>query len=132
MKSLLVIALTLALSAPISAADAKGTPEDEAAIRSLLQGYQTAFNRRDVKAVLMLHTENAELVQRSGICLKGRGELEQQYTRIFKGIFADRPPGAGPRSVSIRFLRPDVAIVHGIGDTTLPGAAGPTTWLPTS
>ena len=68
---------------------------------------------------VMLHTESAELVQRSGIYLRGRAELEQQYTRIFKGIFADRPPGPEPKWVSIRFVRPDVAIIHGTGDATL-------------
>ena len=90
MKGLLIVALALALSAPIGAADAKGTPADEAAIRRLLAAYTEAFNRHDVNAVVMLHTESAELVQRSGIYLRGRAELEQQYARIFKGIFADR------------------------------------------
>jgi uncharacterized protein (TIGR02246 family) len=119
----------LALAAQITAADAKGAPQDEAAIRDLIGAYQAAWNRHDAKGVAMLHTESAELVQRSGMYVKGRAEIEQFIAGLFKGIFADQPPAPGPKITSIRFLRPDVAIVHGTGDATarafVRGAADP-------
>jgi uncharacterized protein (TIGR02246 family) len=94
------------------AADVKGSPDDEAAIRGVLAAYGTPFDRHDARAVAMLFTENGEIVQRSGIYLRGRPAIEQHLTRLFQGIFKNAGPGPEATVLSFRFLRPDVVITH--------------------
>ncbi len=122
-RNLPIIALILSLATPIIAADVKGTPEDEVAIRSVLAAYQTAFARHDLKAVMILYAESAELVTRTGRYLKGRSEIEPHLALLFRGLFKDAKPTPPSDSwiKSTRFLRPDVAMVHGVGEANIPG-----------
>lgn len=104
-------ALQLASSAALS-----GTPEDDRAVRDVIARWDKAWNTHDVKALVELHGDDAETVNRFGRHLKGRSEHEKQFTSIHQGPFKNAQ--AAPQKVfSVRFVRPDVAVVRTIWET---------------
>jgi len=54
--------------------------------------------------------EDADYVVINGNQIKGHAEIEQQHQRIFDTIFKDTTLTLNVKQ--IRFLRPDVAVVH--------------------
>lgn len=89
---------------------AAANPE-EAAIRSRVAAYVTAFNKHDANAVASFWSEGAVYVNRAtGEEVTGRAAIAAQ----FKTTFESQPALKLDVSVeSIRFLAPSVAVEHG-------------------
>jgi uncharacterized protein (TIGR02246 family) len=91
---------------------------DEAAIRSIVQGSEDAWNRGDAQAFAAHYSESGEFTNVIGQQLYGREAFIAQHAKIFSTIYK------GSRNVfsvtKITFLRPDVALVD--IDGTLSGA----------
>lgn len=83
---------------------------DEAAIRQAVQQVQDGWNAHDGKAFAAPFAADADYVVVNGMSLKGREAIEKGHTTIFTTIYKDSHNVGTIKSV--RFLRPDVAVVH--------------------
>lgn len=86
------------------------TREDEEAIKKVIAGTTEAFNKHDAKAFARFYTPDAELVTVRGERMRGAVEIEKGL----EAIFATRATAATLKTlnVSIRFIKPDVAVAH--------------------
>lgn len=97
------------------AADAQ-TPQtsakdkDEASIRQIVQQVQDGWNAHDGKAFAAPFAADADYVVVNGMSIKGREAIEKGHTAIFTTIYKDSHNVGTVKG--IRFLRPDVAVVH--------------------
>jgi uncharacterized protein (TIGR02246 family) len=83
---------------------------DEAAIRQVVQQVQDGWNAHDGKAFASPFASDADYVVVNGMKIKGKDAIEKGHTAIFSSIYKDSHNVATVRG--IRFLRPDVAVVH--------------------
>ncbi len=115
-RALLLPLLTLVIVGFVSGyavtcdAQSRGGREDEEAIMKVIAGTTEAFNRHDAKAFTRFYTSDAELVTVRGERMKGAAEIEKGLA----AIFATRARAASLRTldVTVRFIRPDVAVAH--------------------
>jgi uncharacterized protein (TIGR02246 family) len=90
-----------------TSADAK---PDEASIRQVVQQVQDGWNAKSGQAFAAPFAVDADYVVVNGVKIKGRDLIEKGHTGIFATIYKDSHNVASIKS--IRFLRPDVAVVH--------------------
>jgi uncharacterized protein (TIGR02246 family) len=97
--------------------------EDEVAIRHLFQSLLDAWGAGDACAYAGLFTDDADYVAFDGVNQKGREAIfvghQPLFERFLKG---SRLIG---EIVSIRFLAPNVALLHATGNTILAGKTAP-------
>ncbi len=103
------------------------------AILELGQALQDAWNRGDAAGYASFFTDDADFVPWNGSYGRGRQAIEDGHRRLFDGPLAgsrmvlvgDGADAAPPES--LRFVRPDVAVMVIPGVVTLAGqgAAGP-------
>ncbi len=97
------------------------------AILELGQDLQDAWNRGDAAGYASLFTDDADFVAWNGSHGRGRQAIEDAHRRLFDGPLAgsrmvlidDDAESASPES--LRFVRPDVAIMVISGVVTLAG-----------
>lgn len=101
-------------------------PADRQAILELGQALQDAWNRGDAAGYAALFTEDADLVAWTGAYARGRQTIEDAHRKLFAGplagskmVLVNDGPGAAPPE-SVRFLRPDVAVMVTSGAVTSP------------
>jgi uncharacterized protein (TIGR02246 family) len=114
-------ALVLALREPADASgqaseNRKGSEprparKDMEEIRKAVQTYVAAFNKGDLKALMAHWSADAEFLEESGKTIRGRDALKARFAKTFKDS-----PGMKIRIAvkTLRFVKPDVAIVDGI------------------
>lgn len=117
----------------ISTSPAFDEPAERRAILGLGQALQDAWNRGDAAGYASLFTDDADFVAWNGTYGRGRQAIEDGHRQLFGGPLAgsrmvlvgDGPEAAPPES--LRFVRPDVAIMVLPGAVTRAGesAAGP-------
>lgn len=83
---------------------------DEARIRQVGQQIEEGWNAHDGKAFAAPFAPDADYVVVNGMKHKGREAIEKGHTGIFTTIYKDSHNVGIVKSV--RFLRPDVAVVH--------------------
>jgi len=93
-----------------SAQTSQNSAPDESAIRQVVQRLQDAWNAHDGKAFAEPFASDADYVVVNGMKIKGREDIEKGHTGIFTTIYKDSHNVGTVRGV--RFLRPDVAVVH--------------------
>lgn len=83
---------------------------DEAAIRDILQQQVAAWNKGDAEACARHFAADGTFTNILGMFFKGREAFRERHEQIFRGAFH----GTTKQSdvVSIKFVRPDVAIVE--------------------
>jgi len=96
-------------SLSVTAVDSQ-TTEDDAAVHNLAAGFSAARNAFDAKALANLYTEDAHYTRFDGQNVRGRAAIEKSWAEAFQ------QPGfkntQSQREVtSVKFLRPDVAVV---------------------
>jgi uncharacterized protein (TIGR02246 family) len=85
--------------------------KDETAIRKLIRQLQDGWNAHDPKAAAAPFAPDADFVVVTGLHLKGRDEIEKGFA--FRLAQPDYKGSKNTITVKgIRFLRPDVAVVH--------------------
>ena len=110
---------------PIVTTDDRTTERaaDEAAIRDLFAELLAAWGRGDGHAYGAIFTEDADYVAFDGSRTKGRAAIAESHQRLFDTWLK------GTRLVgqveSLRFLGPDVALVHATGAMLMPGKDRP-------
>ncbi|MFQ5690742.1 MAG: YybH family protein [Gemmatimonadota bacterium] len=116
---ILAILAILGSSAPSSA---QGTPEDEVAIRQLIESHAVAWDHHDAAAAAAPYREDASVRLSDARELQGRREIEEWHRELFrsKALRASRHSHPG---VMIRFLRPDVAVAD--VESRITGMRGP-------
>ena len=82
---------------------------DEAAIQAILQQFENAWNAYDSVSLAALFAEEANFIHIFGGQLDGRTAIEAAHRVIFDTIY--RGSHASFMLRSIRFVRPDVAVV---------------------
>lgn len=112
MKSLFLALYMLALS---TTAFGQSLEEEESAIRELWATFSEYYSARDAAGVASLYADDADRFEQVSKKAVGREEIRRQYERELARRAAEpsRPPFK-PGEQTIRFLRPDVAILDGI------------------
>jgi len=103
-----LIFLFFAMIQPVYAQSA-----DEAAIRDNVKQLETGWNTKNGAAFAKPFAEDADYVVINGRVLKGKEEIATSHQRIFDTVFKDTKLALTVKQV--RFLRPDVAVVHASG-----------------
>ena len=83
--------------------------KDEGAIQDILKQLETAWNAYDSVSFAAAFVEDANFIQIFGGQLDGRAAIEAAHRHIFNTIY--KGSHANFQLRSIRFVRPDVAIV---------------------
>jgi len=84
--------------------------QDETAIRQIIKSVEEGWNAHDAKAFAAPFASDADYVIVNGMYIKGRDAIEKGHVGIFTTVYKDSRNAATVKSV--RFLRPDVAVVH--------------------
>jgi uncharacterized protein (TIGR02246 family) len=82
---------------------------DEGAIQAILQQFEAAWNAYNSVSIAALFAEDANFIHIFGGQLDGRTAIEDAHRVIFNTIY--RGSHASFTLQSIRFVRPDVAVV---------------------
>src|ERR1043165_2385385 len=118
MKTLLAITLlTLTLSDPVAAPHKHAA--DETALRDAVRQMETGGNTHSGAAFAKPFAEDADYVVINGRYIQSRTVIEKAHQQIFDTIYKDTTISLTVRD--IRFLRPEVAVVHVDGTRTGPG-----------
>jgi uncharacterized protein (TIGR02246 family) len=116
-------AIVLSLAA-ISAAQAQ-TKLDEEAVRNLPQAFCAAFNKHDGHQLAQIMADDIDFVTVGATWIHGKSDFEKYHTRLLNGRFHSIKTEV--LQVAVRFLRPDIAIIHwswaGAGDKNPDGTA---------
>ena len=83
---------------------------DLEALQRLPQQHCDAWNNRDVHALANLLAEDGDFVTVATVYLHGRKDYEAFHARLLQGRFKDSK--FEPMHTTVRFLRPDIAVVH--------------------
>jgi uncharacterized protein (TIGR02246 family) len=96
---------------------------DEAAVRALYQQLMDGWNQGSGDAFAAVFTEDGDLIGFDGTHFKGRQEIAPFHQRLFdKWLKGSRLVG---QVKDVRFLSPDVALMHAVGGTVLRGKSEP-------
>jgi uncharacterized protein (TIGR02246 family) len=99
------------------------TADDEAAVRTLYLQLMEGWNQGSGEAFAAPFAENGDLVAFDGLHFEGRREIISFQQPLFdKWLKGTRLVG---QVKSVRFLTPDVALMHVIGGTILRGESRP-------
>ena len=99
------------------------TPADEAAVRALYRELMDGWNLGSGDAFASVFTEDGDLVAFDGTHFKGREEIAPFHQKLFdKWMKGTRLVG---RVKDLRFLSPDVALMHAVGSTVMLGKSEP-------
>ena len=96
---------------PVQTHDSRAA--DEAAMRESIKQMETGWNTKSGAVFAKPFAEDADYVVINGMYIQGRATIETQHQRIFDTIFKDTKLNLTVKQ--IRFLRPDVAVVHVTG-----------------
>jgi uncharacterized protein (TIGR02246 family) len=105
-----ILVLTFVYIQSGHAQTSQDSKSDEAAIRKVVQQVQDGWNAKSGEAFAAPFAADADYVVVNGLKLKGRDLIAKGHMSIFLTIYKDSHNVATVQS--IRFLRPDVAVVH--------------------
>jgi uncharacterized protein (TIGR02246 family) len=98
-------------ASPDNPAISQGTPSDEAAVRALVQRLYEAWGDADAYAAAF--TEDADYIAFDGSHFRGRRAIAEGHRPLFERFL--KGSRLVDESSSVRFLTPDVALIHGKG-----------------
>lgn len=84
--------------------------QDKAAIEEIVKSIQQAWNAGDGKAFAAPFAEDADYVVVNGMHVKGRAAIDMGHQQIFDTFY--KGSNIMLTLENVRFVRPDVAIVH--------------------
>jgi uncharacterized protein (TIGR02246 family) len=86
------------------------TKADEEAARKLPQAFSDAWAKHDGHELAKLMADDADFVTVATTYLHGRSDFEKFHVRLLSGRFKDST--LTPLQTTVRFLHPDMAVVH--------------------
>jgi uncharacterized protein (TIGR02246 family) len=108
LKTLLLALLAACMAASVPAV--AQTRADEAAIRRLPEAFRDAWNRHDGHQLARIMADDMDFVTVGATWIHGRHDFETYHTRLLSGRFSEATTAI--LQVAVRFLKPDVAVVH--------------------
>lgn len=103
------------------------TSQDEKAVRDLPQAFANAWAKHDGHELAKIMAEDVDFVTVAATWLSGRADFEKYHTRLLNGQFKEAV--LTPLETTVRFIRPDLALVHWSwrvqGDKNADGSARP-------
>ena len=108
--TMIVLGLLLFPLAPARSSPQVDHSADTRAIREIEALWQDDWNRHDISALADLFTEDADFVTVIGRWCKGKSDFHDYHVLLHKVMFKDSVWKT--TNSQIRFLKPDVAIVH--------------------
>ena len=106
-----LITMFLLLFASVHSPFAQSNREaHDAAIRENVKEMESGWNTKNGALFAKPFAEDADYVVINGNYIKGRQVIESQHQRIFDTIYKDTTLTLNVKQ--IRFIRPDVAVVH--------------------
>lgn len=99
-----------------------GQEKAEDVIRATLQTYASAWNAADAHGIADLYTTDADYTGYGSVMTRGRADIEKRYAELLAGVFAGTLVEVDVSS--LRFIKPDVAIVDGSLELTAHTADG--------
>jgi uncharacterized protein (TIGR02246 family) len=110
-------------STPSVRTEATESAADEADVRALYRRLMDAWNQGSGAAFAAIFTEDGDLVAFDGTHFKGRQEIAPFHQQLFdKWLKGTRLVG---QVTGVRFLSPDVAVMHAVGGTVMRGKRKP-------
>jgi uncharacterized protein (TIGR02246 family) len=98
-------------------------PPDEAAVRALYQQLMEAWNEGSGEAYAAPFAADGDLIGFDGTHFRGRHEIAPFHQRLFDThLKGTRLVG---QVASVRFLSPDVALMHAVGGMVMRGKSAP-------
>lgn len=119
MKTILTITLILFTFLLNTAPAQHDHAADEAALRDAVKQLETGWNTKSGALFAKPFAEDADYVVINGRYIKGHAIIESAHQQIFDTIYKDTTISLTVKQ--IRFLRPDVAVLHVEGNLTGPG-----------
>jgi uncharacterized protein (TIGR02246 family) len=99
------------------------SPADEVAVREVYERFMDAWNRGSGAALARVFIDDGDLIGFDGTHLHGRQEIAWFHQRLFdKWLKGSRLVG---EVSDLRFLGPEVAVLHAVGGTILRGKRAP-------
>jgi uncharacterized protein (TIGR02246 family) len=86
------------------------TKADAAAVRHVPQAFAAAWATHDGHQLGTIMAEDVDFVNVGGDWLHGRADFELYHSRLLSGRFKESI--LTPRDTVVRFLRPDLALLH--------------------
>jgi uncharacterized protein (TIGR02246 family) len=86
------------------------TKADEEALRKLPQTHCDAWNKHDAHELAKLMADDGDFMTVATVYLHGRADYEKFHVRLLSRRF--RTSTFMPVETSVRFLRPDMGVVH--------------------
>jgi uncharacterized protein (TIGR02246 family) len=109
-----------------SLAQAQISP-DEKAVRELPRAFANAWAKHDGHELAKIMAPDVDFVTVSATWLSGRADFEKYHTRLLNGQFKEAI--VTPLETAVRFIQPDLALVHWSwrvqGDKNADGSARP-------
>jgi uncharacterized protein (TIGR02246 family) len=106
----LLAAAAVLVAASVAPAQAPDVRKDEEAIKAIMAATTEAFSKHDAKAWVQHCTPDAQLVTVRGESMKGVAQIEKGLAAIFQT--RARRATLKTLDVSVRFIRPDVALAY--------------------
>jgi len=83
---------------------------DQAAVQQIPQAFAAAWATHDGHQLAKIMSEDVDFVNVGGDWLHGRKDFELYHARLLSGRFKDST--VTPLKTAVRFLRPDLAVLH--------------------
>ncbi|NJK48836.1 SgcJ/EcaC family oxidoreductase [Candidatus Gracilibacteria bacterium] len=83
---------------------------DETAVQAIMTKFVDAWNVHDAKSYAALFAEDGDFVNVMGLWMKGRSAIEKGHAQVFSTFLSDSYLKI--TDTQIKFLKPDVAILH--------------------
>ena len=110
-------------TAPMQDENTANHSAEEAAVRALYQQLMDGWNQGSGDAFASVFTEDGDLIGFDGTHFKGRQEIAPFHQQLFdKWLKGSRLVG---EVKDVRFLSPDVALMHAVGGTVMRGKTDP-------
>ncbi|MEU6725846.1 SgcJ/EcaC family oxidoreductase [Nonomuraea wenchangensis] len=103
---------------PTPALAGGSTGRDTARIERLFADFKAAWTAGDAEAFGALFTDDSDYVSYDGTIARGRREHQRNHDKLFRGVLAGS--ALVGELESIRYLTPDVAVVHGTASVLMP------------
>ena len=97
----------------VAPAVAQERETEEKSLREMYSQFEQAFNEGDAQKIASLYAPDGDRINPAGEVARGRTEVEKQYEAVFARRRADPSTAPFHATISIRFLRPDVALLDG-------------------
>ena len=107
--------IMLTLTQGSSAAPSDAAAQD--AVKTVVRNIVDAWNRHDMDAFANLFSEDADFVNVRGVRWIGRGEIKKAHAAAHATIFSKSQLSL-VGEISVRFLKPDVAVSRSVTEVT--------------